>query len=519
MHFNQKSLLSLISFNLVILLGLMYWLYTQNQPVNIVDAPPSANQKLSCVSYAPYYTRGTTPFKAGTVISHAQIDSDLLLLSKRFECVRIYSVGEGLDYVPQAAQKLGLKVLLGVWIGWIPLENERELKLGIALANQYPDTVKALIVGNEVLLRGEQSEASMKSYIARAKKEAKVPVTYADVWEFWIKHKSLEQSVDFVTVHILPYWENHPQPIDHAIDHATNIMHKLGTIFSKPILIGETGWPSMGRQRAESKPSLINQARYLREFLVQADKLHWNYNVIEAMDQPWKRDLEGTVGGYWGIYNSDLQPKFAFDGPVAELQNFNVVCTWAGLGLLVGMIVSLVTKTKGWLPRFGLSLLGANTAVWAVLVIDYLYSACRDNIEWVALGSVAIIAFVTLLSIAYSVVKYTDEAANLLRFGFLLLLVSALTTSALILLDGRYRDFPVMLFGMASLQMAISMYVTKASIRPQWKFYKLFNALNVLLAAGCYVQELHNASALAWFIITLLLAISTWSQSVSKAST
>lgn len=99
-----------------------------------------------------------------------------------------------------------MKVLLGAWIGYEKPLNARELERAIALANANTDVVRALIVGNEVLLRRERTEDEMRELIRHAKANAKVPVTYADVWEFWTRHDSLAAEVDFVTVHILPFW-------------------------------------------------------------------------------------------------------------------------------------------------------------------------------------------------------------------------------------------------------------------------------------------------------------------------
>ena len=73
----------------------------------------------------------------------------------------------------------------------------------------------------------------------------------------------------------------------------------------KEVLIGETGWPSKGRMRDEALPSRINQARFLSDILDRAK--HENFRVIlfEAYDGPWKRQWEGTVGGYWGLFDGD----------------------------------------------------------------------------------------------------------------------------------------------------------------------------------------------------------------------
>ena len=149
-------------FNLAILAAIGAWLWHLNTPVPLAEPEMPASGKLQCVSYAPYYGKDQTPFKEDTVISPTQIDQDLAVLAERFECVRIYSVDQGLSHVPKVAEKLGMKVLLGAWIGSKSSKNDRELDMAIKIANQYPQTVKGLIVGNEVLLRRELTPAAMR---------------------------------------------------------------------------------------------------------------------------------------------------------------------------------------------------------------------------------------------------------------------------------------------------------------------------------------------------------------------
>ena len=140
------------------------WLFKQHQPVALAK-PALENGKLQCVSYAPYYGKDQTPLIPTTRISQEQIDADLEKLAKITDCIRTYSVGQGMDYVPEAAKKVGLKVYLGVWIGWVDKLNQAEIALAANVANAHPETVKALVVGNEVLLRGEHTEAAMKGFI------------------------------------------------------------------------------------------------------------------------------------------------------------------------------------------------------------------------------------------------------------------------------------------------------------------------------------------------------------------
>ena len=196
-----------------------YWV-ARGQPRPVAEG---ASDRLQCISYAPFRKPGESPFIEEAVVSEARLREDLTLLSARTGCVRTYSVQQGLHAVPKVARELGMKVMLGAWLGRDRIKNEQELAQTIGLANEYADTVSALIVGNEVLLRRELPESVLAGYLDLARSQVKVPVTYADVWEFWMEHRALADHVSFVTIHILPYWEDEPVAIDVAIEHLTLI--------------------------------------------------------------------------------------------------------------------------------------------------------------------------------------------------------------------------------------------------------------------------------------------------------
>jgi len=289
-----------------------WWLGT---PVTLPPSPLAPGQKLYCVSYAPF--RGAQdPLVEGTRVPAEQIDEDLALLSKYSGCIRTYSVDDGRDDVLESARRYGLKVLHGVWVSNNPEKTRRQIATSIALAKAYPDVIVAMVVGNEVLLRGEMSATDLIATIREIKAQVAMPVTYADVWEFWLRYPDVRTAVDFVTIHVLPYWEDFPIPAANAAAHLAAIRGRVAAaIPDKEIVIGEFGWPSAGRMREGARPSPSNQARAVIEAVALAQRENFRLNVIEAFDQPWKRALEGAVGGYWGVIDRGSNaPKFDFAG-------------------------------------------------------------------------------------------------------------------------------------------------------------------------------------------------------------
>ena len=312
---NYRTVASAIASFAVTALAVVVAWWWLGSPVQLPPTPLAVGQKLHCLSYAPF--RGAqNPLVEGTVVPAQQIDEDMALLAKYTDCVRTYSVDDGLDNVLKSARRYGLKVMHGIWVSGDPERTRRQVETTIGYAKTYPDVITAIVVGNEVLLRGEMTGATLIGIIRRVKEQVMMPVTYADVWEFWLRYPDLRNAVDFVTIHVLPYWEDFPIPAGRSADHLVAIRNKVAAAFpDKEIVVGEFGWPSAGRMREDARPSPSNQARAVIETLAAAEREHIRVNIIEAFDQPWKRGLEGAVGGYWGVIDRTTNvPKFNFAG-------------------------------------------------------------------------------------------------------------------------------------------------------------------------------------------------------------
>ena len=296
--------------------GLWWWL---GKPVAMPALQVGGAQKLHCVSYAPF-RGGQTPLDDATRVSAQAIDEDLGRLARISDCVRTYSIRHGLDQIPEIARRHSLKVIQGIWLSSNPQTNQQEIAAAVALAKRFPDVVQSIVVGNEVLLRGELSGPDLAQVIRQVKAQVAVPVTYADVWEFWLRHREIYDAVDFVTIHILPYWEDHPIAARDSAAHLDSIRRRMLAAFpGKEILIGETGYPSQGRMREGALPSPVNQAQVLHEIVALSRRDNFRVNLIEAFDQPWKRQLEGTVGGFWGLLDAGArEPKFGWGAPLSS---------------------------------------------------------------------------------------------------------------------------------------------------------------------------------------------------------
>src|SRR5664279_3574921 len=286
--------LACLAVSAAVIAGVWAWL---GAPVPMPQSPLAAGEKLYCLSYAPF-RGGQTPLDLATHISPAQIEDDLSRLAKITDCVRTYSVDFGLDQIAGIAAHHGLKVMQGLWLSSHADLNQVQIETAVALANRYPGTIRAVVVGNEVLLRGEMSAEDLAATLRAVKARVAVPVTYADVWEFWLQNRDVASAADFITIHILPYWEDFPIPARNAAAHVDSIRRRVLAAFpGKEVIIGEVGWPSAGRMREGALPSPVNQARVIQDVLALGKRENFRVNVIEAFDEPCERIADAPGGG------------------------------------------------------------------------------------------------------------------------------------------------------------------------------------------------------------------------------
>jgi glucan 1,3-beta-glucosidase len=429
-------------------------------------APAAASDpgRIQCMSYTPFRD-GETPLDKTTYAAADRIEADLAKLARLTGCVRTYATDNGLDQVPEIAQRLGIKVLQGLWLDRDRKKNRAQTDTAIALAKRFPDAITGIVVGNEVLLRGELAAEDIAAVLREVKDATGKPVTYADVWEFWLRNRGLAAAVDFITIHILPYWEDFPIAADLAGAHVDEIRSLVAAAFpGKEILIGEVGWPSAGRMREGALPSRSNQAHVLEEVMARARAKNYRVNLIEAFDQPWKRTLEGTVGGYWGLFGSTVrEAKYAWGEPVSDHPWWRwQLCGGVMLAALVYAAAirvggSSIAKAPGPVPAgiAAIALVAGVMAPWAVenvIIESFGPGGWIRGAAFIAVGLGAPMVAAMTLAANETVPAFAQVLSNvemrsfglIPRAGGLVLAaatVLATQTALGLVFDPRYRDF------------------------------------------------------------------------------
>jgi exo-beta-1,3-glucanase (GH17 family) len=498
--------------------------YLPNQPIDPPGGHPGDRfASLSFGAYRPWESPLTDHFP-----TTAEADADMALVAAEAQAVRTYSAMEGPLDTAALAQNHGVKLWQGIWLGADRAHNELEIARGIDFARRYPNTVTRVVVGNEVLLRRDLPPAELIAYIDRVKHAVHQPVAYADVWNFWQQFPEVAAHVDIMLIHLLPYWEDTPTGIDHAVAQINDTFQHMRRLFpGKQIAIGETGWPSRGRERADAVPSRVNEARFLRAFLTLSRQEHFDYNFIEAFDQTWKYESEGIVGANWGVFDAARHIKIPVSGPISEDPNWPF---HAAIGIAAG--IALTAIGLGAAPRgrdTTICLAGmALGAAWgwgfvtatATLYDIHLDLAAAVNITGqAALAALAMLRLSGRLAPAQSRTSRDTSAtvrALVLRgrlpppatafedLTFLFVWTAAIM-QMLLVFDPRYREFPISTF-------AVPLLVTFGRLLARER--EAADAPGLLaagtLAAGALASVIQegplNHQSLLWNACALLLA-------------
>ena len=188
-------------------------------------------------------------------------------------------------------------------------------------------------------------------------------------------------------------------------------------------------------------------------------------NLIEAYDQPWKRQLEGTVGGYWGLIDA---VKRAVKYPPGEpISNYPLWKLWMGCGMALSACVFLAAwltlRRRPWKPRPAAWIAVGTSATTAGMLLgvaaDKMFYESYGLGGWLQWGALLAAAIASPMLCANAAMSGRPLPTFLELLGpregrtgsmLTILLGLALVVTALIgaetalgfSFDPRYRDFP-----------------------------------------------------------------------------
>lgn len=362
--------------------------------------PPAGGAGVQGYAYAP--SRVNIEAGRGPLASAATIESDMAFLAGQTKSVRTYSVADGLAQVPALAQARGLQVTLGAWVSGDPSADRVERTALVTLAEASLN-VDRLVVGNESLLRQRVTLAELTGHLDAVRAMTELPVTTAEPWHVWLQFPELAEHVDLITVHLLPYWEG--VPASDAVNYLFQRLQQVRERFpGKIVVIGEVGWPSRGPSQGAAVPSQRNQTLFVRQFLLEAERRGVEYFLMEAFDQPWKTSIEGEVGAYWGLFDTDRKPRMALAGSLQHLPADLMLAAFSAL--TAGILFLLLTLDGSGLKPTGRLWLAlpstvlGNAVFWALYDHAGRYSVASVRvaavIQGIAAGALIVLMLVEL---------------------------------------------------------------------------------------------------------------------------
>ena len=375
------------------------WALT-HRPVLAPDVPAH----VAGLSYTPFQ-RQDDPAQ-GRFPSASDIDADLALASKLSSRIRSYASAQFVD-LPALAAKHGLSLTAGVWLNGEARQDAQELAAGLAAASAHQNVTR-LIVGNETLLKKVLTRSALIAQLTKARASSKVPVSTAEPWHIWLAQPELAEHVDFITIHLLPYWEG--IDVSGAVVHALYQYESVKRRFpNKPVVIGEVGWPSSGDRFGGAVASPANQALFLRQFLAAAAPRGLDYFVMEASDQPWKVHEEGHAGAYWGMMDATRQLKFPFTGPIERDPYWRSKAMIASL-LGFTLLILCLTRLSGMrtIALLSFALAGQIIMSGAVILVTQPLSAYLRGTDWVALAIFIPTLMVMILILLAHAFEFTE---------------------------------------------------------------------------------------------------------------
>ncbi len=278
----------------------------------------------------------------GIIPTYDEVKEDLLLLKPHWNYLRLYDCDDHAETVIKVIhqEKLNIKLMLGAyieaemnnhgcpWGGGIYHEdeliknqkqNDAKIQRLIKWANQYPEIIFSVSVGNEACVDWTDHFVPVSRVVEFAKtvkKHIKQPVTFCENYVPWLSQlKPLAEVVDFISIHTYPVWEY--KHIHEAIEYTMANYNAVAELYpNKAIVITEAGWAtnSDGRGINPEHVNEVNQKIYFDDLMDWSQKNQILTFFFEAFDEKWKGSSHPMEPEkHWGVFKTDRTPKLVFE--------------------------------------------------------------------------------------------------------------------------------------------------------------------------------------------------------------
>jgi exo-beta-1,3-glucanase (GH17 family) len=276
----------------------------------------------------------------GIYPSYEEVKEDLLLLCRHWKYLRLFDCDAHAETVLEviSKEKLDFRLMLGAyisaemnnfncpWNGGVYSEerlelnrvhNQNRINRLIELANQHPDLIFSVSVGNEACVEWTDHyvpERKVIEFAKQVKGKVKQPVTFCENYIPWlVKLDKLAAELDFISIHTYPVWEY--KHISEALDYTKENYYSVAKKYpDKLVVVTEAGWATSSNGRGIN-PENVNeeyQKMYFEMLMDWTEREGILAFFFEAFDETWKGSPEPLEPEkHWGLFNIDRSPKIA----------------------------------------------------------------------------------------------------------------------------------------------------------------------------------------------------------------
>lgn len=262
------------------------------------------NNGMHGIGFSPYH-EGQKP---GEEITEEQIRKRMEIIKPYVKWVRSFSCTDGNELIPKIAHEMGIKTLVGAWLGDDEEMNALEIEGLIKLAKEGYVDIAA--VGNEVMYREELSEDQLLEYIHHVKKVLpNIAVGYVDAYYEFENRPRITEACDVILANCYPFWEG--CHIDYSLLYMQDMYRRILRVADgKKVIITETGWPNKGQSFHGAVPSHESAIRYFINAQAWSKSDNIDIFYFSSFDEPWKIGSEGDVGAFWGLWDKNENLKY-----------------------------------------------------------------------------------------------------------------------------------------------------------------------------------------------------------------